>query len=380
MGSNNNKNQTPTDPKGNTQAQIATQTQRFNQQQGPMVNAFAQNYGRGSEANYGDYTDIMNNYRDIASGGSAADYTGGGGGGGGGGGDFSAFTVSPGRAGYSDPFASYGGMQEFANTGGYSADDIANMRARGVSPIRAAYANAQREVGRQRSLQGGYSPNAVAAQVKMAREQGQGMADAVQNVEAGLAEARNKGRQFGLTGMGNIEGQRLGADVDLSKYNTGLDYQGQVYNADAQTRAQAQANAAASSGAASRAAANEANMQDRFRALSGMTSLYGTTPGMSNMFGSQLLSGVGMGGQFGQGMVNATAASNQMPGQFDQTMGRINQIGNLVSQGAGAIYPWLNNNNQNQGGYNPYNPNNQVARPQVNYPMGPVDPGMGGWG
>lgn len=341
MGSNNNKKQGD-DPKGQSRTAIAEQTNRYQQQQGPMANAMAMNYGRGTEANYGDYTDIMNNYRDIASGGAGSYGDVAGGGGGGGGGSFNAFTVSPGKAGYSDPFASYGGMQEFASTGGYSAGDIANMRARGTSPIRAAYANAEREVGRQRSLQGGYSPNAIAAQVKMAREQGQAAADATQNVEAGLAEARNRGRQFGLTGMSNIEGQRLGADVDLSKYNVGLDFQGQQYNADAMARAQAASNAAGESSANRALQARGADMDDRFRALGGMTSLLGTTPGMSNMFGSQLLNAVGQGGTFGQGVMANSMAAEQQPGQYERTMGRTNQIMDMIGRGSAAIYPWLN--------------------------------------
>src|SRR6185295_3747842 len=123
--------------------------------------------------------------------------------------------------------------------GGYSPQDINNMRARSVAPIRAAYANAQNEIGRQRSLQGGYSPNAIAAQVKMAREQGQSGADALQNTEAGLAQMRNQGRLAGLGGMSGIEGQRLNADVDLGKFNTELDFRGQTYNADANSQAQA---------------------------------------------------------------------------------------------------------------------------------------------
>src|SRR5262245_38955208 len=201
MGSNNNQyggpnpGQSGGDPRGRVQNQGGYQQQRYENQQGPLANAMAYNYGRGSEANYGDYSDIMNRYRQIAGGGGAE-----GGGGGGGGGGF-----GPSLIGYKDPFNSYSGFTEFSQTGGYSPQDIANMRARGVSPIRAAYANAEREVARQRSLQGGYSPNAVATLAKMAREQGQSAADATQNVEAGLAEARNKGRLSGLAGMSDIE-------------------------------------------------------------------------------------------------------------------------------------------------------------------------------
>lgn len=308
------------------------QQQRYENQQGPMVNAFAHNYGRGSESNYGDYTDIMNRYRNIAGGGAE-----GGGGGGGGGGGYSAFTVNPGRAGYSDPFKSYAGFEEFSKTGGYSRDDIANMRARGVSPVRASYANAEREVGRQRALQGGYSPNATAALTRMARERSQAGADAMQNVEAGLAEARNKGRLAGLSGMSGIETSRLGADVDISKFNTGLDFQGQTYNADAQSRAQAANNAAgAASAAASRA--------DQFRALQGMTSLYGTNPGMSETFGNQLLQGVGQGGNFGLGMMGRNIEGAQLPGQWDYFTQRAGDVANMA-------YPWLDYfDGQDEGG------------------------------
>lgn len=307
------------DPRGRIQNQSAYQQQRYENQQGPMVNAFAHNYGRGSETNYGDYQDIMSGYRSMAG------LDGGAGGGGGvsdggfnGAGMYSPFTVS-----YSDPFKSYGGFEEFSNTGGYSRGDIANMRARGVSPIRAAYANAEREVGRQRSLQGGYSPNATAVLAKMAREQGQGAADATQNVEAGLAEARNKGRLSGLTGMSNIEGQRLDAQLKAG-----------MFNADAQARAQAQNIGAAESAASRSSAASAASNADRLRALQGMTSLYGTTPGMSELFGNQLLNAVGQGGTMGINRQVADISGQQLPGQWDTTKSRVQDVSNMA-------YPWL---------------------------------------
>lgn len=308
---------------GRVRQQGNYQQARYEDQQGPMVNAFAHNYGRGSESDFGNYTDIMNRYRSLADGGGA----GGSGGGGGGGGGYSAFMVSPGRAGYSDPFKSYAGFEEFSKTGGYSREDIANMRARGVSPIRAAYANAEREIGRQRALQGGYSPNATASLVKMARERSQANADAVQNVEAGLAEARNKGRLAGLSGMSNIEGQRLNADVDISKFNTGLDYQGQEFNANAQARAQAANNAAGAAGAA-------ANSANQFRALEGMRLLYGTTPGQAELFGNQLLQGVGQGGNFGLSLMGRQIEGSQLPGDWDYFRERSGDVANMA-------YPWL---------------------------------------
>ncbi len=346
-----NAGQSGGDPRGRTQNQSQYQQQRYESQQGPMASAFAHNYGRGSEANYGDYTDIMNAYRGIASGQGSS--SGGGGGGGGGGaapGGYSAFTVSPGRASYNDPFKSYAGMEEFSKTGGYSRDDIANMRARGTSPIRAAYANAEREMGRQRALQGGYSANAFASLGRMARERGQAGADAMQNVEAGLAEMRNRGRQFGLSGMAGIEGQRLGADVDLSKFNTGLDFEGQKYNASAYEGAQARNIGAAERAGAASAAGAAASRADQLRALQGMTSLYGTTPGMSATFGNQLLQGVGQGGQFGLGLMGRDIESQSLPGQYEQTMGRIQGIGDMAGKYANPILDWYEQRRKQQGG------------------------------
>jgi hypothetical protein len=361
MGSNKGPNSqygSGGDPRGRIQNQSAHQQDRYENQQGPMVSAFANNYGRGSEANYGDYTDIMNQYRNIASGGGANDGggdDGGGGGGGGGGGEgggYEAYTVSPGRASYNDPFKSYAGMEQFSNDGGYSRTDVANMRSRGVSPIRAAYANAEREQGRSRALQGGYSPNAFAASAKMAREQGQSAADATNGVEAGLAEARNRGRQFGLTGMSNIEGQRLDADVDLSKFNTGMDFEGQKYNADAYTQANARnvssAQSAGQANADRSAASAAASRADQLRALSGMTQLYGTTPGMSNTFGNQLLQGVGQGGQFGLGLIGADVESQKLPGQYDQTMGRTKDMIDMGSRIANPILDYYSQRKKNQ--------------------------------
>jgi hypothetical protein len=458
MGSNKNKNneqQGPGAPRDEMRNQTNYQNQRYESQQAPLANSMSYNYGRGSEADYGNYTDIMNNYRDIASGSGS----GGGSGGGGGGGaasNYSAFTVNPERvnaaqasterAGYSamgptrqlsvdklsplervtasNPYNSYAGMEEFSKTGGYSGQDINDMRARGMAPIRAAYANAERNVGQQRSLQGGYSPNAIAAQVKMAREQGQGMADAATNVNAGIADARNKGRLSGLQGMGNIEqaraNQSLDADKfnseqarmgnqydidnqfntgkfnignefetnkfntgnmmdiskfnagegnsvntfnagqmnDVGKYNAGLNFQGQTYNADAQTQAEARNNASAEAAASRNAAAAAQSNDDRFRALAGMTNLYGTTPGMSNTFGNQATNIVGQGANQGIGMINANNMALNQPGRFEQTTDRMGAINNIVNNGANVVNAFRNQppSTYNSGGIGPTTP------------------------
>jgi len=100
----------------------------------------------------------------------------------------------------------FAGFQQFAQTGGFSPQDLTNIRARAVSPVRAVYANAQRNVNRQRSLQGGYSPGFGAMQTRMAREQGQTTSDAGINAEAGISEMVQKGKLAGLQGMASTEG------------------------------------------------------------------------------------------------------------------------------------------------------------------------------
>jgi len=287
-----NPGQSGGDPRGRQQNQGNYQQQRYEQQQGPMVDAMAYNYGRGSEADYANYTDIMNQYRGLAQGGGP----------------------QAGKIQYNDPFKSYGGYEEFSQTGGYSPEDIRDMRARGVSPIRANYMNMTNEMQRQKNLAGGYSPNMGAVMTKLGSQRGQMAADAVQKINADLAEARNRGRLAGLAGMSGIEGQRLGADIDVQKWNSQADMM---------------------------------NNQNRLAALQGMSSLYGTTPGMSNAFGNQLLQGVGQGGNFGLGLINAENQSQQLPGRYDTWTDRISDVSN-------AAYPWLDyfQNRKKQQGSN----------------------------
>lgn len=102
------------------------------------------------------------------------------------------------------------GYSQFAETGGFSPDDLANIRARSVSPIRATYANAEREVNRQKALQGGYSPGFNVLKARMAREQGQAGAEATTNAEAGIAEMVQQGKLAGLGGLSGLVGHSGG--------------------------------------------------------------------------------------------------------------------------------------------------------------------------
>ena len=82
--------------------------------------------------------------------------------------------------------------------------------------------------------------------------------------------------------------------------------------------------------------------------LAGMANLYGTTPGMAHTFGNQLLAGVGQGGDFGNNLYRNDIVSQQLPGQFDQTMGRIGQIGSMAANAAYPFLDYFGNRNQSQ--------------------------------
>jgi hypothetical protein len=93
-----------------------------------------------------------------------------------------------------------GRYQEFADTGGFSPQDISNMRARAMSPLRATYATAQRNLGRSLGA-GGPAGSSGVLQARMAREQGQGMSDVARATEGDIAEQKQRGRLSGIGGM-----------------------------------------------------------------------------------------------------------------------------------------------------------------------------------
>lgn len=105
---------------------------------------------------------------------------------------------------------SFAGFQDFSKTGGFSPQDLANIRARAVSPVRAVYQNAQQNVNRQRALQGGYSPGFGVLQDRMARGQSQGISDQSIAAESEIGQMVQQGKLAGLQGMASTEGTTSG--------------------------------------------------------------------------------------------------------------------------------------------------------------------------
>jgi hypothetical protein len=100
---------------------------------------------------------------------------------------------------------------DFAKTGGYTPNDLSNIRGRANSPLAAVYANANREVDRSRALQGGYSPGFGVLKARMARDMSQGLSDSSRNTEGMIAQMVNQGKQFGTSGLLSAYGTAPGA-------------------------------------------------------------------------------------------------------------------------------------------------------------------------
>ena len=171
-----------------------------------------------------------------------------------------------------DTTAALSNLSSLATTGGYTPEQIADIRARGVAPIRAAYAAAQKNVNQQRALQGGYSPNYSAVQAKMARDQGNSMAEQVTNINANLAQNIAQNRLAAASPYASAAGAESGRGLQTAQFNAENNAQTQEENANL----------------------GEAAQNRKLSAIDAQRSLYGTTPAQASLFGSQALSAAGI--------------------------------------------------------------------------------------
>ena len=164
-------------------------------------------------------------------------------------------------------------LKELSETGGLNEQEAGDLRARGISPIRAVYGNMQRGMDRQRALSGGYSPNYNAAASRMARESSESIAGATQNVNAEIAKMRQEGKLKAAPEYANLANSKnsLMNQIALQNQKMKGDWAGQ------------QTSLLSGMG-------DLINRKDdnKFNALKGMTSLYGTTPALVDTFGQQV--------------------------------------------------------------------------------------------
>lgn len=193
-------------------------------------------------------------------------------------------TVNPTTTQYEqskDVTGSLSNLSDLATTGGYSPENIADIRARDTSPIRSIYSNAQRAVDRQRVLQGGYSPNFGALTAKLARDTSTQVGDVVTNANAGIAQNIASNRLAAASPYANtaLSANQMKTSVDqrnadiinqINESNAARDFSAKNTNVSNDLEAQL------------------ATRQGALGALGGQTSLYGTTPALVSTFGNQV--------------------------------------------------------------------------------------------
>ncbi len=229
----------------------------------------------------GDYDTIMKGYSDLAT--SFAKNP------------LSAGTVTPQLAPYTqsaDVTNSLAGLSDLATTGGYTPQGIADIRARDISPTRSIYANAQQNVERAKALGGGYSPNYNAVQAKMARDESTQIGDINTNANAGIAQNVAANRLSAAPAYAGASAGANQAETQAGQFNANTTNTVNTGNADRNLAAQFQ---------------NRGNI---LGTLQGQTSLYGTTPALTNTFGNQVVQAT----QAGQGQQNI----NQNQQQIDE--------------------------------------------------------------
>lgn len=280
----------------------------------------------------------------------------------------SAAQLTPQTANYEqsgDVTSSLADLSNLVNTGGYSDADIANIRARDISPIRSIYANAQQNVERQKALSGGYSPNFNAVQSKLARDEANQVGDVNTAANAGIAQnvASNKiaaapsyasaaasanaaqaqadqanaaiinsinatnasnalnAGEFNTTTQNAINQANVGNQLQAGEFNTQAGMNTNQFN----TTNANQANEFNTQGALNAGQFNtttalnaaQANKDTALKATQGQASLYGTTPALTNMFGNQVAS-----------------AANINQGQQQLNNQRLGTIGSLARFGS----------------------------------------------
>ena len=279
-----------------------------------------------------------------------------------------------------------GVFDDFAQTGGVSAGDAANLRKRATSGVPAFYGAMSEDMNRARRIGGGSSAMGNAAALKLARERSRGVSEAALNAELGITDRVREGKQWGagniaqsegalqqlltgnkLAGIGgalggemnlanSVAGTRLGAATNLgaSEQNIqGIVQKGKMYGTsgmqdiagietdDAQRAASL---AAAGANASADSASADAKFREQLRqhGLAGLMDLRGQAPGEVGMYDQNILQGIGgRAGFANEGIGMRYGAPGNNKSAWD-TVGQIagagaGLVGGLMTGGASTI-------------------------------------------
>lgn len=195
-------------------------------------------------------------------------------------------------------------FSSFASSGGFSPGDISAIRARAMAPVHGVGDMIRRNIDRQASIRGiGNSPNTTAALAKAARDTAYAAGDTGVNAEAEIAKLMQGGKLVGAQGLASTLLGGRGQDLSAINAATGL-------NLDS---------------------------------LKGMTSLYGTTPALADMFGKQVLQsagqqleGQGLSNQLMQLIMSGQLGAANTPSTFENILnntGKVIKIGKDIAGG-----------------------------------------------
>ncbi len=348
---------------------IANTRSRINQQGSQFQNL----YNQASTGNLKDYQEIMDNYRNLLEKASSinpaetfgqerigyGDYASG----------KNAIGLDPTQAGNVNE--AIGHYKDFANTGGYSPQDIQNLRARAIAPTRAVYGNAQNQLERTKALSGGGLTNYAAASAKMNRDLAYGISDANVNANASIADAVQRGKLAGTAGLAQTALSQQAAQLQVDQINNQMKLAGlggltevdrQILSAEITKRNQ------------------------ELATLEGQRNLYGTRPGLTETFGNQL----NQSGNQDVDLLAAQLGGTKIPTGYQQALGNIGStvgllgsvgsIGSLFGHGAAGVPWWKALLGLGGGGSNPYT-DSQGYDPYGNYiGHGPQDSDKNGVG
>lgn len=285
--------------KGDKSALQNTVNQSTGTAQQSLTNNIAQNqqsgadyrnqYNATSTGNIADYGSMMNSYRNF----------------------INNVGRDPGTAAARSAITGY---KNFADTGGFSPEDIAQMRNQATAPITGIYQNAMDELRRKAAVAGPFGQQGTAAALAdMARRSSYAAGDTANKAMADIAQLKSQNQLYGLQG-------EAGTGLNLSNALAGQKLSG----------------------------------------MGGMSSLYGTTPALTATFGNMVNQNAAQ-ANAQQSMMNdimrmriqgqqAVAAT---PSDFDTAMGRVGGIMNDIGKGATAFSGFLPvSNSLSMGGMN----------------------------
>lgn len=103
-----------------------------------------------------------------------------------------------------------GVYDDFAQTGGLSQSDRANIKARALSPVSSMASTTRDEMARRRSVQGGFSPGFDASTRALQRDTARNIADTDLSANLGITDQVNQNKLAGAAGMASTEGNYQG--------------------------------------------------------------------------------------------------------------------------------------------------------------------------